>query len=340
MNKTPVIYSKAITIRDVAEKAGVSISLVSFVLNAKRGPNGEYLCSASRQTAEKIVEAARSLGYRANKAATTLRSGRTDTIGVIVSDISNICFGDISRKIENMAFEAGYLTMISSSEDKPDRMANILEKYVQSGVDGVIAVPCAGSEEAINNFKSSGIPVVLIDRDLAVDGVGRVLLDNEKAGRIAARNLIDKGARHIVMVRYETSVATILDKEKGYVLELREHGLEPKIEILSRASMDKDMVSVLKLCKDEGADALLFPSNTITVSGVSAINRLHYRIPEDFAVVGFDQQNVSGVYTPGMLFIDQPTNLVAEYAFNMLRSAINDGAALSDIILNPLFYHA
>jgi len=340
MNKPPIIYSKAVTIRDVAEKAGVSISLVSFVLNAKRGPNGEYLCSASRKTAEKIVEAARSLGYRANKAATSLRSGRTDTIGVVVADISNICFGDISRKIENMAFEAGYLTMISSSEDKLERMTNILEKFVQSGVDGVIVVPCAGSEEAINNIKESGIPVVLIDRDLGVDGVGRVLLDNEKAGRIAARSLIERGSKHIVMVRYETSVATTLDKEKGYALELCEHGFEPRVEILSRASMDKDMVSVLKLCKYEGADALIFPSNTLTVSGVSAINRLHYKIPEDFEVVGFDQENVSGVYTPGISFVDQPTNLVAEYSFNMLRAAISDGTALSSIVLNPLFYHA
>jgi len=338
MNRKTEIYSKAVTIRDVAEKAGVSISLVSFVLNAKRGPNGEYLCSASRKTAERIVEVARSLGYRANKAATTLRLGRTDTIGVIVADISNICFGDISRKIENMAFEAGYLTMISSSEDKLERLTNILEKFVQSGVDGVIIVPCAGSEEAVNNFKSSGIPVVLIDRDLAVDGVGRVLLDNEKAGRIAARNLVDNGCRHIVLVRYETSLATILDKEKGYMLELKEQGLEPRVEIVSRSSMDKDMVSVLKLCKDEGADALIFPSNTITVSGISAINRLHYRIPEDFAVVGFDQENVSGVYTPGMFFIDQPTSLVAEYAFKMLNAAINDGTPVSRIVLNPLYY--
>lgn len=340
MNKISNTTSKTVTIRDVAEKAGVSISLVSFVLNAKRGPNGEYLCSASQETAIKVVEAARSLGYHANKAATMLRSGRTDTIGIIVSDISNVCFGDIARKIENLAFDAGYLTIISSSEDNAGRIADILAKFQSSGVDGAIIVPCQGSEECISEFIASGVPVVLIDRDLpSLNNVGKVLLDNEKAGMVATRSLIQKGCRNIALLRYDTSVATILDKEKGYILELEKCGLTPRIEIMSRKSMDKEIASAIKLCKDDGVDGFLFPSNTITVAGVSAIYRLGYSVPEDFGVVCFDQENVSGVYAPGMDFLDQPTNLVSEYAFRMLKDAINEDKPLTTLVLNPIFYN-
>lgn len=333
------LISKAVTIRDVAEKAGVSISLVSFVLNAKRGPNGEYICSASQQTARKIVEAAESLGYHANKAAATLRSGRTDTIGIIVSDISNACFGDITQKIENLAFESGYLTIISSSEDKAERIEKILHKFQSSGVDGAIIVPCLGAEKYIGEFMSSGIPVVLIDRDVpSLSAAGRVLLDNEKAGRIATRSLLCKGRRNIALIRYETSIATILDKEKGYFSELKSNDLTPRIEIVSRQSMDREISSAIKLCKEDGIDGFIFPSNTISIAGMSAIHRLGYSIPEDFNVVCFDQENVSGVYTPGVDFVDQPTNLVAEYAFRMLKEAVCNETPMSTLILNPIIY--
>ena len=97
MKERPIV-SPGVTIRDVAEAAGVSVSLVSFVLNARRGPRGEYICSASQQTAERIVKTAERLGYHPNKAASSLRTGRSNTIGVIVSDLSNTGFGQICRK--------------------------------------------------------------------------------------------------------------------------------------------------------------------------------------------------------------------------------------------------
>lgn len=337
MNIGRPLVSKEITIRDVAQEAGVSTALVSFVLNAKRGPNGEYLCSASQKTAQKIVETAQRLGYHCNRAASALRTGHANAIGVIVPDISNTCFSDICRKIENLSAESGYLTLIGSFEDKNEKLSALADKFIYSGVDGVIAAPCASAFEAITKFIEKDIPVVLFDRDIpSIEGAGRVLLNNEKAGKIAARQLIKDGCRKIAMIRYSTEIRTILDKESGFIKESTKEGMTPTIKIIAHDSMAKDIVSVIRELKEEGIDGLVLPSNTLTIAGVSAINSLGYKIPEDLAIVGFDQENRYGIFSPGIAFIDQPTNLVAEHSFNMLNAAIKENKPLGKIIEDPL----
>lgn len=337
MQDRPIV-SPDVTIRDVAEAAGVSISLVSFVLNARRGPGGEYLCSASQKTAERIVEAAERLGYHRNKAASSLRTGRTDTIGVIVSDISNTCFGQICRKIENLATETGYLTIFASTDDRKENFRQLVDKFLYSGVDGFILAPCNGVEDAVAKILKRRLPVVLFDRDLpGVEGVGRVLLDNDKAGRCAVRLLRGQGCRHIGLVRYETDIPTIIARENGCRLEAQKSGLAFTSAILARETMRRDMVSVLHNAREEGVDAMIFPSNAITVDGISAINELGFEIPGDLAVVGFDQEDRADIFNPWISFVNQPTKLVAEYSFRMLLNAIKGTGELETKIINPLY---
>ena len=337
MSDRPIV-SQEVTIRDVAEAAGVSISLVSFVLNARRGPGGEYLCSASQKTAERLVATAARLGYHRNKAASSLRTGRNDTIGVIVSDISNTCFGQICRKIEKLATELGYLTLFASTDDRKESFRQLVDKFLYSGVDGFIIAPCNGVEDSIAKILKRRLPVVLFDRDLpGMEGVGRVLLDNEKAGRCAVRLLTRQGCRHIGLVRYETDIPTLIAREAGCRLEAQQDGIPFTSAILARETMRRDMVSVLHNAREEGVDAIIFPSNAITIDGISAINELGFDVPGDFAVVGFDQEDRSEIFTPGYSFVNQPTKLVAEYSFRMLSSAIRDNGALETRIINPLY---
>jgi len=337
MNERPIV-SPDVTIYDVAEAAGVSISLVSIVLNARRGPGGEYLCSASQRTAERIVETAERLGYHRNKAASSLRTGRTDTIGVIISDISNTCFGQICRKIEKLASETGYLTIFASTDDRKENFRQLVDKFLYSGVDGLIIAPCNGVEDSISKVLKRKIPVVLFDRDLpGVEGVGRVLLDNEKAGRYAVRLLRNQGCRRIGLVRYETDIPTLSARENGCRLEAEKSGLSFTSAILARETMRRDIVSVLHNAREEGIDAVIFPSNAITVDGISAINELGFEIPADFAVVGFDQEDRSEIFNPWISFVNQPTKLVAEYSFRMLLGAISGKGTLETKIIHPLY---
>lgn len=337
MKERPIV-SPGVTIRDVAEAAGVSVSLVSFVLNARRGPRGEYICSASQQTAERIVKTAERLGYHPNKAASSLRTGRSNTIGVIVSDLSNTGFGQICRKIERLASQAGYLTIFGSSDDHKDNFRQMVDRFLSYGVDGFIVAPCNEVEETIEHILKRSIPVILFDRDLpGIEGIGRVLLDNEKAGRCAVKLLNDQGRKHIGVVRYETEITTIPAREKGCMLEARKNGLAVSSFILNRETMRRDMVPALRKALEEGADSMIFPSNTITIDGISAINELGLNIPEDLAVIGFDQEYLSEIFNPWISFVNHPTHLVAENSFNMLLDAISGNGTLETITVDPIY---
>lgn len=328
--------NKSVTIRDVAEEAGVSIALVSFVMNAQRGPNGEYLCCASQQTAERIVEVAERLGYHSNNAAISLRSGCTKTIGLIVSDLANTSFADICRKIENMSTEAGYLTIIGSSDDKKEKTDRLISKLMHTGVDGMIIAPCPDNDRAIRQLLERDVPVVFLDRDIeGFGGVGKVLVDNVIAGEKAAQILVEQGFRKIMLVRYETQIRSLLDREVGYVNFMARMNLSPLVKIVGKDTMRNDMVSVIRNAVEDGVEAVIFPSNSITLAGIAAINRMGYHIPSKLGVVGFDQEDRTDIFNPAIFFINQPTKQVAECAFNMLMDRIREGKSLYEVKLEP-----
>ncbi len=182
-----------ITIRDVAREAGVSISLVSLVMNAKRDAEGNLDCNVNKDTARRIAEVAKRLGYRPNKAAASLRSGRFYTIGMVTSDIANQFFADIARYIENIAHNYNYTVLFGSSDENAEKLDNIVDTFIGNGVEGLIVAPCSGSEEVLRKALDAGIPTVLLDRDIAGLDVGRVMLDNERAGRMGVEHLYENG---------------------------------------------------------------------------------------------------------------------------------------------------
>ena len=184
-----------ITIRDVAREAGVSISLVSLVMNAKRDAEGNLDCNVNKDTARRIAEVAKRLGYRPNKAAASLRSGRFYTIGMVTSDIANQFFADIARYIENIAHNYNYTVLFGSSDENAEKLDNIVDTFIGNGVEGLIVAPCSGSEEVLRKALDAGIPTVLLDRDIAGLDVGRVMLDNERAGRMGVEHLYENGYR-------------------------------------------------------------------------------------------------------------------------------------------------
>ena len=205
-----------ITIRDVAREAGVSISLVSLVMNAKRDAEGNLDCNVNKDTARRIAEVAKRLGYRPNKAAASLRSGRFYTIGMIASDISNQFFADIARYIENAAYEYGYTLLFGSSDEKAEKLERIIDTFIGNGVEGLIVAPCSDSEHVIRKVIDAGIPIVLLDRQFENIDVGRVMLNNVKAGCMGVEHLYERGYRKIEMLSYSLGISSLLERERGY----------------------------------------------------------------------------------------------------------------------------
>lgn len=324
---------KKVTIRDVAREAGVSVTLVSFVMNAKMGKDGRLDCPVNPDTAERVLQVAKRLGYRRNNAAASLRSGRSHSIAVIVSDIANPFFAEICRNIENIAYKAGYTVIFASSEENPQKLAHLVEMMVGYNVEGLIVAPCLGGEPALARALSIGIPTVLIDRNMPGEEFGRVLVDNVDAGKIATKYLIHQGFGKIEMFTYKSGVTSLTDRESGYTMAMEEAGLKDdvrihKIEYETEAAK-KDVIEVFRDAVKRGTEAFILPTKRIAMYGFNALNVLGLNMPKDFSFVCFDESDVYELNKPVVPHIIQPLAEIATKSFDLLQKMI-DGKATEE----------
>ena len=324
---------KKVTIRDVAREAGVSVTLVSFVMNAKMGKDGRLDCPVNPDTAERVLQVAKRLGYRRNNAAASLRSGRSHSIAVIVSDIANPFFAEICRNIENIAYKAGYTVIFASSEENPQKLAHLVETMVGYNVEGLIVAPCLGGEPALARALSIGIPTVLIDRNMPGEEFGRGLVDNVDAGKIATKYLIHQGFGKIEMFTYKSGVTSLTDRESGYTMAMEEAGLKDdvrihKIEYETEAAK-KDVIEVFRDAVKRGTEAFILPTKRIAMYGFNALNVLGLNMPKDFSFVCFDESDVYELNKPVVPHIIQPLAEIATKSFDLLQKMI-DGKATEE----------
>ena len=209
------------TIKDVAREAGVSTALVSMVINARVRNDGTLDCPVNHLTAERIQSVVRRLNYRPNKAAASLRNGRRRTIGVICPDMARHYFAEISRHIENNAYRNGYTVLFGSSDDRVQKLGDLVSTFIADGVDGMLITPCMDCHSHIQRAVDLGIPVVLMTRDLpGQDNVGKVLLDNRKAIQMALGHLYSRGYRRIEMMSTTSALSILTHREMLYMSEM------------------------------------------------------------------------------------------------------------------------
>lgn len=329
------MVEKHYTIKDIAREAGVSPALVSFALNNKV-ENGSMRYKVNKDTAKRILEIAKSHNYKPNNAARSLRLQRSRTIGVILSDISNDFFSGIARRIENEAFQADYSVLFGSTDENPEKLALIINTFLDNGVDGLIIVPCENSSDIIARLEKRHIPMVLLDRDVEGVDVNKVLLDNKKAAEMAVKRLYDNGRRRVAMVSYTMELSNICFRERGYSESVSEFGGEP---IVYRADYSNISVSVSELVdriEKDGADAILFATNSLSIAGIKALSRNGVAIPKDVAVVAFDGSEVFDLFPTSIACIKQPIEEFAHEALNLVIEQIdNPELERKTILLSP-----
>lgn len=329
---------KRVTIKDVAREANVSVTLVSFVMNAKRDENGRLDCPVNPETAERVLKVARELGYRRNEAAASLRSGRSNAIAVIPTDISNRFFSGVSRYIESKASEYGYTVFFGSSDEKASKLESILSALLSYNIDGVIVAPVKGSRPAIQRLVDAGIPVVLLDRDIeGMTDVSKVLLDDFVAGRMATRVLIENGYRKIEMISYSLGISSLLEREKGYADTMKAYGLEEFIRIAhtTYGSREEDVLGLIKDAQARGTEAFFLPTYSLSVQVLSAMKDMGLGTPDDFAVVGFDNSHVYRLFSNTVAHIRQPLQALGETCVELIHDMIDGSGAKQTIVLKP-----
>lgn len=325
---------KGITIKDIAREAGVSITLVSFVMNDRVDADGKHRYRVSESTRAKVLEVARRLNYQPNNAARSLRQGRSRVIGVILPDLSNIFYGKIVRMLEEITFRNGYTVLFGSSGEDPGKFASLVKSFMEKDVEGFIVVPVEGSLQTMIFLRNTGIPVVVIDRRYKGFRIPTVLTDNDKAMQQALAVLMDTGVRKIGMVSYAMRISSMSDREKSFMRTLSARGVEKPEHYIWRLSFDGESLDAAKVADEliaEGIEGLVIASNKLAVAIVRELRQKGVRIQKDIRLVCFDYSNIYGLFTPPIPYLEQPleeiTSEAAKYLFRLI-----DGKALGEDI--------
>ncbi len=328
---------KRITIRDVAREAKVSVTLVSFVMNAKRDKDGNLDCPVNAETAKRVLQVAQRLGYRRNFAAASLRSGRSNSIAVIPNDISNKFFAGISRCIEDKAKSYGYTVFFASSDEDAGRLDNVMDAVLAHNIDGVIVAPCTGGDAALRKATDAGVPVVLLDRDVAgLDGVGKVLLDDVEAGTMATELFIRHGYKKIEMISYSLGISSLEERESGYRKCMMDNDLYDyaKVHYTSYAKAAEDVPAIIKDAVSRGVEAIFLPTYSLSALVLMTMRDLGLKTPEDLAVIGFDVSDIYQLYSTSVTHIVQPLKELGEKSVDVLINMIH-GKAAENVVLKP-----
>ncbi|GAB3021638.1 LacI family DNA-binding transcriptional regulator [Spirosoma pulveris] len=316
MSKTKV------SIKDIAQKAGVSTALVSYVLNGK-----EKESRVGQEIAAKVRQIAAELNYQPSHLAKSLRSGKTHTIGLIIADISNPFFANIARVVEDEAKRNGYTVIIGSSDENADKSRDLLDVLINRQVDGFIIVSSEDSEDQIRFLNDNNIPVVLLDRYFPEIPTDFVSTDHYQASYDAGTHLVRNQYKHIGMIAYDSQLFHMQERIRGYQDALNDNHVQAHEHWLKRikiSAIDTGVKAAIDtmLATNQPVDALLFATYSLAVSGLKYINELGISVPDDLAIVSFGQAEVFELYYCPITYLKQPIVLLGQTAVDLLMKKI------------------
>ena len=318
--------------KDVAKLARVSVSTVSHVLNGTR--------KVSEETRGGVLAAVEELGYRPNLLAKGLKTRRTFTIGLLISDIQNAFFTSLVRGVEDEALSRGYHLFLCNTDEDPGREDEYITELAKKRVDGLMVAPSARREDHVRRLRAEGVPFVFVDRE--VEGVDAhvVSVDNGMGMRLIAGHLVGLGHRRVGMI------SGPLDKASGFE---RYTGLRAALADLG-APLDDNLVrfgDFRTMGGWEGArellrlpsppTALVIANNQMTLGALLAAKEEGLRVPADVSVVGFDDPEWAPLTDPPLTTLAQPTYEMGVRAAKLLLDRIEggDGTAPRRVLLEP-----
>ena len=320
---------KKISMKDIATELNISITTVSFVINGK----GEEM-GISSATAKKVNDLIKKRGFNPNSAARILRTGKSKTIGLIVEDIGNFFFGNIAKIIEIEAHKNGYNVFFSSTENDNLTAKALINKMKTSSVDGFIITATSGLQEEIERLKRENIPYVLIDRLVPEVDSNYVILDNYQGAYDLTKHLLDRGYSNIGFISISNGMSQMIDRRKGFEDALGHAKNKVSADVVMEVSFDESEENIKNaiaqfIINNPKLDALFFATNYLGVQGIEALQLCNLKIPEDIAVVSFDDNDLFRLLTPSITVSAQPIKEMATKSIDMLLRIINKEQKLS-----------
>ena len=322
------------TLRDVAEKAGVSIAVVSRVL-------GNY-GSVSSETRRKVLKEAKSIGYQPDIIARSMKTHRTHSLGVIISDITTFFFTSVVRGIEDVTSQNSYNVTLCNSDEDADKENSYLRELYQRKIDGLIISPTGENNNYLKKLIRAGLSVVLVDRRVSELQTTEVAVDNETGAWEAVKHLINLGHRRIGIVNGLSGIRTSEERFSGYKRALAEQGIpfDPGLVKYGDFRMDKGrQVAQEFLNMIDRPTAMFVANEPMTTGALLALGENKTKIPEEMAILGFDDPVWAPLLNPPLTTVRQPSYSIGTIAAQVLLQKIRKvgrGRSLhEEIVLKP-----
>jgi len=309
-------------IRDLAEILGLSITTVSRVLNGKAK---KYRIRA--ETQQRVLLAAREYNYVPNKLARGLKMSRTDTLGLIIPDISNPFFADIAQSIEKEARLQGYSLILGDSGDDQMIETDLIRLLLSHKVDGIIIAPVGIDYKHIIQTYNSGMPLVVIDRCFPEIGLPFITSDNYQGGNDAVNYLISMGHRKIACIQGIPKSRPTVERVRGYKDALHRYSIpiDESLIVGDNYTIENGYKQTRILFSMEDPPTAIFAlSNLIGLGSVKAIEEMGLKIPDDISLISFDEQPYSAFLATPMTTVDQKKSEIGQLAVNVLLKYIDN----------------
>jgi len=340
---------KNVSLKDIANQVGVSVSLVSYVLNGH-----EKKMRVGEEIARQIKETAEQLHYQPNQIAKSLKSKKSQTIGLIVGEIHYRFTTGIVRAIELEAKKNGYTVVIGNSHEDLGSLRELIHVLINRQVDGLIIVAAENAESEIEYLKKKEVPFVLIDRNFPSVESNFIGIDNYRIAYRAVEYLIRQGCRRIAFVNYDTTFFHLKERSRGYLEALKDHGLMGDrplapgdggrggqadqesqgnqvgtgwLREIRKPHYEQDVAAAVRELTSPGVgcDGIFFATDTLAITGLKNLISLRVNIPEDVAFLSFDEAEAFALFQVPVTHYRQPLEEIGVSAVEMLLEEIQEG---------------
>ena len=310
---------RRVTRKDVAERAGVSVTVVSYVVN--NGPRP--VSPATRARVEKAIE---ELGYYPNELARSLRRQRSLTIGLLIPNLTNPVYAEIARNMEDVCTEAGYLVLLCDSARDSAQEKRFVRMLRAKQVDGVVMIPSQNPLELIAILQAARIPSVVLEHDLPETHF--IAIDDLEGGRLGTQHLLSLGHRRIGLIRRYPSSALSTERFTGYrqAIESAGFAFDPSLVVQCEAGQAAGYQAMQQLLALPEPPTAVFTHNDVLALGaMHAIWEAGLSIPDDISIVGYDDIVSSGYLTPPLTTVMFPKAEMGRQAAHTILQLVQDG---------------
>jgi LacI family transcriptional regulator len=310
------------TLKEIAKAASVNVSTASRALSGAYGVH--------KETREKVLSAAKKLGYRPNLTARGLVTGKSHTIGLLVSDIRNPYFAEVARGVEDAAFAAAFDVILCNSDLNSAKQVKYLHSLLEKNVDGILMNSTAAlTAEQCSELTGYGVPVTLLNRPAGKYPFSTVLGDNYEGGRLAGQYLFGLGHRSVAHLTGNRSHGNFADRCRGFVdvWNAQSDSLAPVIVRGEHSFQGGYEMAGALFAKHPEVTAVFAANDVIALGVLKAAAETGRSIPEDLSVMGFDNLEFTALVHPALTTIHQPKYEMGRAAVEILLRQIRTGAA-------------